>query len=83
MSDTITLRVPGKEKEDWQSAASQVNEEFSDFIRKAVRQRVHTVQQKGSSPWDKYLGTVKVPAGRREATNANIRKLFKDARSSH
>ena len=64
MSDTLTLRVPGREKEAWQKVANAVGEGLSEFARKAVRQRVQAVQAKHGSPWDDLLGGVTVISGR-------------------
>jgi hypothetical protein len=79
MSDTLTLRVPEREKEAWQKAAKGVGEDLSEFARKAVRQRVRAVQAKGSSPWDGLLGSVSVVGP--SATNENVRKLMRAKRS--
>ena len=68
MSDTLTVRVPVREKETWQKIARQVGEDLSEFARKAVRQRVQAVQSKQGSPWDDLLGSVSTDAP--PATNA-------------
>src|ERR1043166_10073423 len=78
MSDTLTLRVPGREKEAWQKLAESVGEELSEFARKAVRQRVQAVQAKLGSPWDDLLGTVSTDAP--PATNQNVRKAMRRGR---
>lgn len=78
MSDTLTVRVPGREKETWQKVAQQVGEELSEFARKAVRQRVQAVQAKQGSPWDGLLGSVSTDAP--PATNANVRKAIRTKR---
>ena len=78
MSDTLTVRVPGREKEAWQKVAKDVGEELSEFARKAVRQRVQAVQARRGSPWDDLLGSVSTNAP--PATNANVRKAMRAGR---
>jgi hypothetical protein len=78
MSDTLTVRVPGREKETWQKVAKAVGEELSEFARKAVRQRVQAVQARHGSPWDDLLGSVSTNAP--PATNANVRKALRSGR---
>jgi hypothetical protein len=78
MSDTLTVRVPGREKEAWQKVAKAVGEELSEFARKAVRQRVQAVQARDGSPWDDLLGSVTTDA--LPATNANVRKALRSRR---
>jgi hypothetical protein len=78
MSDTLTVRVPGREKEAWQKVAKAVGEELSEFARKAVRQRVQAVQARHGSPWDDLLGSVSTDAP--PATNANVRKALRSRR---
>jgi len=78
MSDTLTVRVPGREKEAWQKVAKAVGEELSEFARKAVRQRVQAVQANHGSPWDDLLGSVSTDAP--PATNHNIRKVMRARR---
>src|SRR4051794_15681134 len=75
MSDTLTVRVPVKEKEAWQRVADALGEGLSEFARKAVRQRVQAVQGKHGSPWDDVLGSVSVEAP--AATNRNVRKFMR------
>ena len=75
MSDTLTVRVPVREKEAWQRVAKAVGEELSEFARKAVRQRVQAVQARHGSPWDDLLGSVRTDAP--PATNANVRKALR------
>ena len=75
MSDTLTVRVPGREKEAWQKVAQAVGEDLSEFARKAVRQRVQAVQAERGSPWDDLLGSVS--ADMPPATNANVRKAMR------
>lgn len=75
MSDTLTVRVPGHEKETWQKVANAVGEELSEFARKAVRQRVQAVQARHGSPWDDLLGSVNTDAP--PATNQNVRKAMR------
>jgi len=78
MSDTLTVRVPGREKEAWQKVAKTVGEELSKFARKAVRQRVQAVQAQHGSPWDDLLGSVSTDAP--PATNTNVRKALRSRR---
>jgi len=78
MSDTLTVRVPGKEKEAWQKVAEAVGEGLSEFARKAVRQRVQSVQAEGGSPWDDLLGSVSTEAP--PATNRNVRRAMRAKR---
>jgi len=78
MSDTLTLRVPGREKDAWQKVANAVGEHLSEFARKAVRQRVQAVQAKSGSPWDDLLGSVSTDAP--PATNRNVRKAMRSRR---
>ena len=75
MSDTLTVRVPTREKETWQKIARDVGEELSEFARKAVRQRVQAIQSKQGSPWDDLLGSVSTEAP--PATNRNVRKTMR------
>ncbi len=75
VSDTLTLRVPVREKETWQKLAADLGEDLSEFARKAVRQRVQAVQSKQGSPWDDLLGSVKMDAP--PATNRNVRKAMR------
>jgi uncharacterized protein (DUF1778 family) len=79
MSDTLTLRVPVREKEAWQRIAKTVGEDLSEFARKAVRLRVQAVQSRQGSPWDDLLGSVSTDAP--PATNANVRKVMRARRS--
>ena len=79
MSDTLTVRIPGREKEMWQRIAEAVGEDLSEFARKAVRQRVQAVQAKQGSLWDDLLGSVSTDAP--PATNLNIRKAMRTPRS--
>jgi hypothetical protein len=75
MSDTLTVRVPGREKDVWQKVAKRVGEDLSEFARKAVRQRVQAVQAKHGSPWDDLLGSVSTDAP--PATNVAVRKALR------
>ena len=75
MSDTLTVRVPVREKETWQKVANAVGEDLSEFARKAVRQRVQAVQARQGSPWDDLLGSVSTEMP--PATNRNIRKVMR------
>ena len=79
MSDTLTLRVPVREKQSWHKVARAVGEGLSEFARKAVRQRVHAVQAKHGSPWDDLLGSVSTDAP--PATNRNVRKAMRAKRA--
>ena len=78
MSDTLTVRVPGREKEVWQKVAKAVGEELSEFARKAVRQRVQAVQAQQGSPWDDLLGSVSTDAP--PAPNENVRQALRARR---
>jgi uncharacterized protein (DUF1778 family) len=78
MSDTLTVRIPGREKDAWQKVAKAVGEDLSEFARKAVRQRVQAVQGRQGSPWDDLLGSVSTDAP--PATNQNVRKLMRSRR---
>ncbi len=78
MSDTLTVRVPVREKEEWQRIAEAVGEDLSEFARKAVRQRVQAVQARQGSPWDDLLGTVSTDAP--PATNGNVRNAMRSVR---
>ena len=80
MSATLTVRIPGREKDLWQKVAQDVGEDLSEFARKAVRQRVQAVQAKRGSPWDDLLGSVSVDAP--PATNENVRKAMRSSRSA-
>ena len=73
MSDTLTVRVPVREKEAWQKVAKDVGEELSEFARKAVRQRVQAVQARRGSPWDDLLGSnLKAPFFLAKALSAEL-----------
>jgi uncharacterized protein (DUF1778 family) len=78
MSETLTFRVPGREKDVWQKVARRVGENLSEFARKAVRQRVQAVQAQHGSPWNDLLGSVRTDAP--PATNANVRKAMRSKR---
>ena len=78
MSDTLTVRVPGREKDAWLKVANDVGEDLSEFARKAVRQRVQAVQARHGSPWDDLLGSVNTDAP--PATNRNVRKAMRSKR---
>jgi hypothetical protein len=78
MSDTLTVRVPIREKVAWQKIAKAVGEDLSEFARKAVRQRVQAVQADQGSPWDDLLGSVSLALP--PATNRNVRKLMRSGR---
>jgi len=79
MSDTLTVRVPVREKETWQKVAAAVGEDLSEFARKAVRERVQAVQARQGSPWDDLLGSVSTDAP--PATNRNVRKAMRSKRA--
>jgi len=74
MSDTPTVRVPGREKEAWQKVAATVGEDLSEFARKAVRQRVQAVQSNRGSSWDDLLGSLSTNLP--PATIQNVRKAL-------
>ena len=78
MSDTLTLRVPGREKDAWQKVAEALGEGLSEFARKAVRQRVQAIQAEQGSPWDDLLGSVSTDAP--PATNRNVRRSMRPRR---
>lgn len=78
MSDTLTVRIPGREKEVWQKVAPRIGEDLSEFARKAVRQRVQAVQAKNGSPWDDLLGSVSTAAP--PANTENVRKAMRSKR---
>jgi len=79
MSDTLTVRIPGREKDVWQKVAQRVGEDLSEFARKAVRQRVQAVQAEQGSPWDDLLGSVSTDAP--PATNAKVREAMRAKRA--
>jgi uncharacterized protein (DUF1778 family) len=74
MSDTLTVRIPGREKDAWQQVAKAVGEDLSEFARKAVQ----AVQARQGSPWDDLLGSVHTDAP--PATNENVRKAMRSKR---
>ncbi|SPE52243.1 hypothetical protein SBV1_1480033 [Verrucomicrobia bacterium] len=78
MRDTLTVRIPGREKEAWQKVAAGVGEDLSEFARKAVSQRVQALQAKQGSPWDDLLGSVSTDAP--PATNQNVRRAMRSKR---
>jgi uncharacterized protein (DUF1778 family) len=78
MSDALTIRIPGREKDTWQRVAKAVGEDLSEFARKAVWQRVQAVQSRQGSPWDDLLGSVRTDAP--PATNQNVRKAMRSTR---
>jgi hypothetical protein len=78
VSDTLTVRVPVREKQVWQKIAERVGEDLSEFARKAVRQRVQAVQADQGSPWDDLLGSVNADGP--PATNVNVRKAMRSRR---
>jgi len=78
MSDTLTVRIPGREKEAWQKVAKAIGEDLSEFARKAVRQRVQAVQARQGSPWDDLLGSISADAP--PANNENVRKAMRAKR---
>ena len=78
MSDTLAVRIPGREKDAWQRVAKAVGEDLSEFARKAVRQRVQTVQARQGSPWDDLLGSMRTDAP--PATKQNVRKAMRATR---
>src|ERR1017187_2584322 len=78
MSDTLTVRIPGHEKDAWQQVAKAVGEDLSEFARKAVRQRVQAVQVRQGSPRDDLVDSVRTDAP--PATNQNVRKTMRSKR---
>lgn len=72
MSETLTIRLPAREKAEWEKAAAAVEETVAEYVRKAVRQRAQTG---GASPWEKHLGSAAVTVP--PPTNANIRRAFR------
>ena len=58
--------------------ASAVGEDLSDFVRKAVRQRVQAMQAKHGSPWDDLLGSLSAEAS--PATNQHVRRVMPSRR---
>ncbi len=79
MSDTLAFRVPRREKNLWKMMARRVGEDLSEFVRKAVRQRVQAVKAEHGSPWDDLLGSVITDAP--PATNADVRRVMRSKRS--
>ena len=79
MSNTVTVKVRGREKEVWQKMAALAGEDLSEFARVAVRLRVRKMQTKVASPWDDLLGSTS--ANGPSATNENVRKAMRIARS--
>lgn len=77
MSETLSIRLPAAEKEEWEKAAAEVREGVAEYVRKAVRQRV---QSAGKSPWEKHLGSVNVKVD--PPNNANVRRAFQERRKS-
>lgn len=78
MSDTLTVKVPGREKEVWQKAARGVGEDLSEFARQAVRQRVQAVKARRHSSWDDLLSSVSAEGV--PAANENVRKAMRSKR---
>ena len=75
MSQTLTLRLPAKEKAQWEKAASAVDESVAEYVRKAVRQRARA---ESTSPWEKHFGSADVVVA--PPTNPNIRRAFVQGR---
>jgi len=75
MSDTLTVRVPGREKGRLAESGGGAGRGLSEFARKAVRQRVQAIQAKQGSPWDDLLGSVSTDAP--PATNRNVRQRMR------
>ncbi len=71
MSETLTIRVPATEKEEWRKAAQAVKETVGEYVRKAVRQRT---QAGKASAWERHIGSADVAVP--PPTNANIRRAF-------
>jgi hypothetical protein len=59
--------------------AKAVGEDLSEFVRKAVRQRVQAVQARQGSPWDDLLGSVRTDTP--PAINQNVRKAMRSKRA--
>jgi uncharacterized protein (DUF1778 family) len=78
MSDTLTVRIPGREKDAWQRVAKAAGEDLNEFARKVVRQRVQAVQARQGSPGDDLLGSLCTDAP--PATNQNVRKAMRAKR---
>ncbi len=78
MGDILTVRIGAGEKETWQRAAKAVGEDLSEFARKAVRQRLKSLQTSEASPWDDLLGSVRSDAP--PATNQNVREALRSRR---
>ena len=77
MSDTLTIRLPADEKAQWEKAAAGVGESVAEYVRNAVRQRVHA---ETTSPWEKHIGSVPVTVP--PPTNLNVRRVFARRRRS-
>jgi hypothetical protein len=75
MSDTLSIRLPTEEKQEWEKAAAAVDESVAEYVRKAVRQRASSGAK---SPWDKFFGKADVLIS--PPTNANVRRAFKEGR---
>jgi hypothetical protein len=71
MSVTLTIRVPAKEKAQWEKAAAAAKESVAEYVRGAVRQRAAAARR---SPWEPHLGSVDVAVP--PPTNANIRRAY-------
>jgi uncharacterized protein (DUF1778 family) len=78
MSGTLTVRIPGREKDAWQRVAKAAGEDLNEFARKVVRQRVQAVQARQGSPGDDLLGSLRTDAP--PATNQNVRKAMRAKR---
>jgi hypothetical protein len=75
MSDTLSIRLPAEEKQEWEKAAAAVDESVAEYVRKAVRQRANS---SATSPWEKFLGKADVLIS--PPTNVNVRRAFKGGR---
>lgn len=76
MSDILTIRVPAREKAEWERAAAAVQETVAEYVRKAVRQRARAG---GQSPWEKHLSSADVDV--EPPTNVNVRRSFASRRA--
>src|SRR2546423_1482484 len=75
MSDTLTVRVPVREKETWQKVAKAVGEDLSESPGKCWRKGVQAFQPKQGPPGDDLLGTESPDPP--PATNQNVRKAMR------
>lgn len=71
MSEILSIRLPARERAEWEKAATQARETVAEYVRKAVRQRA---QRSVKSPWEKHFGSADVAVP--PPTNANVRRAF-------